>query len=300
MRTRAVVRQAVADDAEAVAAVRVVVAPYKVMSPAATRHMLTVQSPGERFLPLVAERDGEVVAWSSAGLNVWTSEPGQAHLSIYVHPDYRKQGIGSELAERLHQHLTEVGAIRVRTFVQPEGLEFARNLGYDGTRQMHFAGVELTSLPEPPETPEGIELVAFDAVDPRAAYTADAIASLDEPGDSPLDSVDYDKWLAEIWNGPALDKSLSVAAMAGDEMASFTAVETHGDRMWSGMTGTIPGYRGKGLAKVVKSAALRRAAAAGISSAYTSNDDENGPMLAINNWLGYRRVQTELGLLRTL
>ncbi|QNE21500.1 hypothetical protein F1D05_30760 [Kribbella qitaiheensis] len=29
-------------------------------------------------------------------------------------------------------------------------------------------------------------------------------------------------------------------------------------------------------------------------------DDENGPMLAINNWLGYRRIATEHGLLRTL
>jgi hypothetical protein len=104
------------------------------------------------------------------------------------------------VAERLPQHLTEVGAVRVRTFVQPEGLEFARNLGYDGTRQMHFAGLELTSeLPEQPGTPEGIELVTFADIDPRTAYTADTIASLDEPSDSPIDSVDYDQWLEEIW-----------------------------------------------------------------------------------------------------
>jgi RimJ/RimL family protein N-acetyltransferase len=97
-----------------------------------------------------------------------------------------------------------------------------------------------------------------------------------------------------------MDKSLSVAAMTGDEMVSFTAMETDGDRAWSGMTGAIPSYRGRGLAKLVKSVALRRCAAAGITAAYTSNDDENAPMLAINNWLGYHRVQTELGLLRPL
>ncbi|MFF0344873.1 GNAT family N-acetyltransferase [Kribbella sp. NPDC004875] len=300
MTTRAVVRQAVADDAEAVAAVRRAVYPYKAMSTAATRHMITVQAPGERFLPLVAESSGEVVAWGSAGLNVWTSDPGQSGVTIFVRPDHRRQGIGSELADRLHQHLTEVGAVRVRAFVHPDGLQFARNLGYDGTRQMHFSGVELGSLPEQPETPDGIELVTFDAVDPRTAYTADTIASLDEPGDSTMDSVDYDQWLEEIWNSPSMDKTLSVGAMAGDTMAAFTVVETDGDRMWSGMTGTIPQYRGQGLAKLVKSVALRRAAAAGITAAYTSNDDENGPMLAINNWLGYRRVQTELGLLKTL
>lgn len=300
MTTGVVIRSAVEDDADAVTAVRRAVYSYKVMSPAATRHMITVQLPGERFLPLVAESGGDVVAWGSAGMNIWTSAPGQGQLSIYVHPDHRNQGIGTALADRLHQHLTEVGAIRVRTFVHPDGLEFAHNLGYDGTRQMHYAGVDLRSLPEQPETPDGIELVAFDRVDPRQAYTADSIASLDEPADSPMDSVEYEQWFEEIWTGPALDKSLSVAAMAGDEMVAFTVVETAGDRAWSGMTGTIPAYRRRGLAKLVKSVALRRAAAAGVTAAYTSNDDENGPMLAVNNWLGYQRVQTELALLRTL
>jgi GNAT superfamily N-acetyltransferase len=300
MTTGVVIRHAVADDADGVAAVRREVYSYKIMSTAATRHMITVQNPAERFLPLVAESGGEIVGWGSAGLSVWTSTPGQSEVSIYVHPDHRKQGIGSALADRLHQHLTEVGAVRSRTFVHPDGLEFARNRGYDGTRQMHFAGLDTRVLPDQPTTPGGIELVSFDQVDPPQAYTADTVASLDEPSDSPLDSIDYDQWFDEIWNAPGLDKSLSVGAMAGDEMVSFTVIETAGDRAWSGMTGTIPAYRGRGLAKLVKSVALRRAAAAGITAAYTSNDDENGPMLAINDWLGYKRVQTEFGLLRTL
>jgi GNAT superfamily N-acetyltransferase len=300
MTTGVRIRQAVGDDADAVAAVRRAVYSYKTMSPASTRHMITVAAPEQRFLPLVAESDGTVVAWGSAGLNIWTSEPGQSEVSIYVHPGHRKQGIGTELADRLHQHLTEVGAVRVRAFVHPDGLEFARNLGYDGTRQMHFSGVDVRSLPAQPETPDGIELVTFDQLEPRQVFTADSIASLDEPSDSPLDSISYEHWLKETWEGPGPDKSLSVAAMAGDEVVCFTVVETDVDRAWSGMTGTIPAYRGRGLAKLVKSVALRRAAAAGITAAFTSNDDENGPMLAVNNWLGYQRVQTELGLLRTL
>ncbi|MEU4197258.1 GNAT family N-acetyltransferase [Kribbella sp. NPDC026611] len=300
MTAQFVVRQAVADDADALAEVRRTVYSYKVMSPAALRYMLTVSMPEERFLPLVGEVDGQVVAWGSAGLNPWTSDPGQSEISVYVHPDHRKRGIGSALAERLHQHLTEVGAIRIRTFVQPESLEFAHSLGYDGARLMHFSGVQLSALPDQPPTPEDIELATLDQLDPRAVYTADTVSSMDEPSDSPIDAVTYDAWLDEIWRAPGLDKSLSVAAMAGDEIAAYTAVEVAGDRMWSGMTGTIPAYRGRGLAKLVKSVALRKAGAAGIAWAYTSNDDENGPMLAVNNWLGYQRVQTEHGLLRNL
>ena len=300
MTTGVRIRSAVGDDADAVTAVRRAVYSYKVMSPAATRHMITAPAPSERFLALVAESGGELVALGTAGLNIWTSEPGQSNVSIYVHPDHRKQGIGSALADRLHQHLGEVGAVRARAFVHPDGLEFARNRVYDGTLQMHFSRVDPRVLPDQPPTPDGIELVTMDQLDPRQAYVADSVATLDEPSDSPLDSIDYDRWLEEIWNGPSLDKSLSIAALAGDEVACFTAVETDSDRAWSGMTGTIPSYRGRGLAKLVKSVALRRCAAAGITAAYTSNDDENGPMLAINNWLGYRRVQTEMGLLRPL
>ena len=294
------IRPVVGDDAEAVAALRRTVYPYKLLSTKAAHHMITVQSPGERFLALVAEADGQLVAWGSGGLNPWTSEPGQGNILIYVHPEYRKRGIATALSDRLHQHLTEIGVLRVRAFVQPDGLEFARNLGYDGTRQMHFSGVDVRTLPEQPATPDGIQLVTFDEVEPRQVYTADAITSLDEPSDSPVDAVDYDQWIDEIWQAPGLDKSLSIAAMVGDEIAAFTVVETADDRAWSGMTGTIPAYRGRGLAKLVKSVALRRAAAAGITSAYTSNDDENVPMLAINDWLGYQRVHTEYVLLRTL
>lgn len=300
MTTGVQIRPVTSADAEAVVALRRAVYEYKVMSVAAARHMITVSAPAERHLALVAETEGRLVGWGSAGLNIWTSEAGQSEISIYVHPDVRQQGIGGALADRLHQHLTEIGATRVRTFAQPDGLKFARNRGYDGTRQMHYSGVQTAELPPQPPTPEDITLVAVDTLEPRQVFAADTASSVDEPSDFPMDAADYDEWLEEIWMAPGLDKSLSVAAMVGSEVVCYTAVETAGDRAWSGMTGTIPAYRGRGLAKLVKSVALRRCAAAGITAAYTSNDDENGPMLAINNWLGYRRVQTELGLLRTL
>jgi GNAT superfamily N-acetyltransferase len=294
------IRPVVADDAEEVARVRRETYSYKVMSPAAARHMITVQSPGERFLALVAESGGRLVAWGAAGLSVWTSEPGQGHLSIYVHPDHRRQGIGAALSDRLHEHLTEIGVVRAGTSAKPEGLDFAERRGYDGTRLMHFSGVDVRTLPEQPATPDGLELVTLDQLEPQQVYAADAIATMDEPGDTIADQIAYEDWLEETWNSPANNHELGVAAMAGDEVAAFTATYKDGDRMWTGMTGSLPAYRGRGLAKLVKSVALRRAAAAGVVTALTANDDENGPMLAINNWLGYRRIATEHVLLRTL
>jgi RimJ/RimL family protein N-acetyltransferase len=71
---------------------------------------------------------------------------------------------------------------------------------------------------------------------------------------------------------------------------SFVTTTADPDRkvIWSNLTGTIPSYRGQGLAKVVKSAALNRSREAGFLAAFTGNDAGNKPMLAVNEWLGYR------------
>jgi RimJ/RimL family protein N-acetyltransferase len=53
-------------------------------------------------------------------------------------------------------------------------------------------------------------------------------------------------------------------------------------------TGTMPGYRGRGLALAVKLGSIHWAAERGVTSMVTRNDDVNAPMLAINRRLGYR------------
>lgn len=300
MTTGFTIRPARPDDAEAVASVRRTVFPYRVLSAEMIRHAITAERPREQFVALVAERDGSVVGWGNAGLNIWTSTPGQGKVSILVHPDHRRLGVGSELSDRLHRHLTEVGALRTDSFIQQDSLGFATNRGYDEIRRLHYSGVDLVELPDQPPTPDGVTLRSYDELDPRAAYTAEMLASVDEPTDTPTDSIEYDDWIKNFWNDPAIDKRLSFAALVGDEVASFTISETDGDRLWSSFSGTVPAHRGRGLSKLAKVAALHRAAQAGVASAYTSNDDRNGPMLAVNDWLGYRRTATEIGAARTL
>lgn len=101
---------------------------------------------------------------------------------------------------------------------------------------------------------------------------------------------------------PTSDRTASTVVLAGDEPVAYTLVETDHEthRIWSGGTGTLRQYRGRGLAKIVKSVALRQAAAAGAVTAYTSNDEVNRPMLAINEWLGYRSCATQRSYLKVL
>jgi RimJ/RimL family protein N-acetyltransferase len=61
------------------------------------------------------------------------------------------------------------------------------------------------------------------------------------------------------------------------------------------MLGTLAQFRGRGLGTAAKLATIQWAAANGITQMFTTNDEANAPMLAINRRLGYtpagRRVE---------
>ncbi|KPC92636.1 hypothetical protein ADL27_23995 [Streptomyces sp. NRRL F-6602] len=66
------------------------------------------------------------------------------------------------------------------------------------------------------------------------------------------------------------------------------------------MTGTLREYRGRGLASLAKTATLHKARAAGLREAFTGNDAENAPMLAVNRKFGYEICATEVRHVREL
>jgi GNAT superfamily N-acetyltransferase len=248
----------------------------------------------------VATYDTAVVGWMSCRLNTWTSETGAANLTLFVHPDHRRQGIGTRLLGTAMAHLNDIEARRVRVFATDDSLGFARAAGFEASRAMRYSGVDTADLPPAPPVPTGLRVVPFTEVDPRVAYAADCAVSADEPGDMPVRLPSFERWYEEIWSSPALNHAVSVGVLDGPDMVAFAAMETDDDRAWSAMTGTLAGYRGRGLATLAKSVALRAAAAVGVTSAFTSNDADNRPMLAINERFGYRVVATEWSCLRTM
>jgi GNAT superfamily N-acetyltransferase len=66
------------------------------------------------------------------------------------------------------------------------------------------------------------------------------------------------------------------------------------------MTGTLREYRRRGLARLVKLAAIRWAAENGITALHTDNDSTNADMLALNEHLGYRPTATGTTFAKTL
>ncbi|MFG1653734.1 GNAT family N-acetyltransferase [Micromonospora sp. NPDC049275] len=295
------IRVARPDDAPGVVALRAIVYPYLVRGVESTRKMIAEPIPGRGWAAFVAEVDAQVVGWVTAQRNASTSTANFGDITLlHVHPEYRQRGIGSALLSTATDHLAPMGIHRLRGFAQPEALPFARRRGYEPSRELRFSALDLDPAPALPDPPPGVRLRPLADLDPHLLYEADVASAVDEPGDVPVDAMSYESWLYDVWENLGLDKTASTAAEVDGEVAAYSVVKRDGDRMWSDYTCSVPAYRGRGLARLAKTAALHRAAANGVRVAYTSNDEANAPMLAINARLGYRPVAAEWSCLADL
>ncbi|WP_128981792.1 GNAT family N-acetyltransferase [Streptomyces roseicoloratus] len=301
------VRPGVPEDAEAFARVRRAALPYMLATGPQVAHDLAHAHPGARSRPLIAEIDGEAVGTAEVSLAHESPVPGIGEANVFVHPDRTRRGAGALLLRTAEEHLAEAGATTLYgwAFDQPSSRAFAAKHGYRPSRSAYFLRLDLatTELPPLQAPPAGVELrtAADFAADPRPLFELDALTTADEPGDVATELDDYEHWLAAVWNHPLLDRELTTVAVAGGRPVAFSAARTDGlGRYGSAMTGTHPGHRGLGLAKLAKNDSLHRARAAGCTEAFTGNDAENGPMLAINTWFGYEIRAKETRYVREL
>jgi ribosomal protein S18 acetylase RimI-like enzyme len=82
---------------------------------------------------LVANQRGEIVGSLIAGWNGWRG----SLYRLAVHPDYRRQGLGTALVREAEHRLLERGAIRLDAIVdsdEPQAVEFWAAAGYQRQR----------------------------------------------------------------------------------------------------------------------------------------------------------------------
>ncbi|MDX3583700.1 GNAT family N-acetyltransferase [Streptomyces europaeiscabiei] len=294
-------------DADAFAEVRRSALPFMVSTAESLLHDATRRPPEAHYQQLVAEADGEVIGTVQLYIAHESPVPGQGNVNVYVHPEHLRRGAGGLLARTAEERLKAVGAKRLLSWVldAPENRAFAERRGYTPSRSAHFLSLDLAhgTLPPLRTLPDGVELrtAADFADDPRPLFDLDAEATADEPSDVGAELDDYEQWLEENFHHPLLDRALSTVVVVDGTLAAFTAVRTDGrDRYFTGMTGTARAFRGRGLAKLAKNDSLHRARAAGYTEAFTGNDTDNGPMLAVNKWFGYEVCATEVRYVREL
>lgn len=287
------IREATFDDAPAVARLCALVYPAELMSARGIRHGWEATPARSRRLMWLTLDGDAAVGFAAAGLSASSADPGAAIANVYVHPDRRRQGLGSALWERVEPHLAEIGATHVNSFGLDEepSRRFMGARGFEVTFVQRMSTLDLSTLGPPPAVPEGVELVPFAAIDdPRPVFELEVEAVRDVPLDQPQDDLRWEEWLERWWHNPEHDLEASLLVLLNGEPTGFTMMfsDPESRRTATGMTATSRRARGRGLARLVKHHALARAAAAGIEVAVTENDEQNAPMLAVNERLGYR------------
>jgi GNAT superfamily N-acetyltransferase len=254
--------------------------------------------PRARLAGWVAIADGAVVARAEACLS-WFTESGSAFAGVSVRRGFRGRGIGSTLWELVQQHLDELTPSRVLSmFVEtPEGVAFAQARGFTEERAETLSCVDPRTVDVLPLSSTSAQLVPLRELPPEDVYEVDMITTADVPMTDAVTDLPFDEWLESTWRRPTLTLDGSFAAIEDGRIVCITmlAANVERGRAFTEFTATLREYRRRRLAEQVKRASLRWAADNGIRGAWTTNDETNGPMLALNCRLGYlprlRRVE---------
>lgn len=266
---------------------------------AGLRHWVESQPERARFRVWVAEDGGDVVGVAMASFHWSMSTPGVAWSWAGVHPDRRGRGLGSELFGRGETHLRGHDVRKLESFsAEPSGQRFLEKRGYRRMRtelnqRLDLARVDLEDVDAliRRKAEEGFRLVPLGQLEHRLpdVHAVYAAASADIPADDPEDDVPFEDWRRQDMSNPDLSRDGSFVVCEGDRPVSLSFLLVNHDAGIAAneMTGTLPEYRGRGLARLAKLAAIRWAAEDGFREIATGNDSENAAMLALNRSLGY-------------
>jgi RimJ/RimL family protein N-acetyltransferase len=175
----------------------------------------------------------------------------------------------------------------------PAGVAFAGERGFREARAEQYSTVDPRTVTERPAA----ELRPASEVDPRVLHRVDEGSMASMPTLVPYEPTPFDQWEAFMLGRPLYQANGSFVAYADGEPAALSFLTADltrgvGTNMY---TGTLPEFRGRGLALAAKLGVLHWAAEHGITRVSTQNDETNAPMLAINRRLGYapaaRRVE---------
>ena len=297
-------REAVPDDAYPAAQLLIEVFPHLPVTEHQVRWHLTDPAADEAARHVAAVDGQRLVGWARSTLD--PEEAGHGRVLIAVMPGWRLGGLGSALLADAELHLAAAGAttLHSRALDDETIRTFCATRGWHPSGWARYLSLDLASIPAgaAPVPPDGVTLLPAWTLDHLyPLYQVHAECVEDEPRDVPPTSLSYERWQEEVWRAPGHDPASGVIAMLGDRLVSFSLadVDRSSGRMWSTMTGTVRGWRGRGLATLVKATALHRAAERGLRIAWTVGSD-SAPMTAVNTRLGYRPTLTQVILVRHL
>jgi GNAT superfamily N-acetyltransferase len=294
-----VIRELSAEDAGAVAALLRRLRNDRLYTEPGVAHRLASAPPRADAAYWVAEDAGGVVAHGYA-LRRWWRGPDTAHAWVGVAPEARGRGYGSALWALVERHVRELGIASLFSDVvdDPAGEAFLRRRGFRRDRLDRVSAADPRRVDLGELAPrrsraaaDGYRVLTLRELgDIRALYALAMEVSGDMPGSGGGYTFSFEEWEHELLGDPDLHPDAStLVARAGRPVAlALVGVAPETRQARNEETGTARAHRRRGLATLAKLETIRWAREHGIESIMTDNAEENRPMLAINERLGYR------------
>ena len=232
--------------------------------------------------------------------------PRRFWLEVSVDPGHQHQGVGRALFDQLQELALARSVETLWASVRAEDLRSVRFFERTGFSVRRRRWMSLLSLDTPPpastalrpkDLPPGVTFttLAEEGADRRdvreRVYRLDLAASEDEPRLEKMTPISFEEYAEGAFQGPRYFPEAVFLARAGEEYVAMTTLHhlpAEPATLAIGFTGTLPAYRGHGLASELKRRAVEFARARGYRYLRTFNDTENPRIWAINQKLGFQ------------
>lgn len=278
------------------------------------------------FRRVMAEVPGAVAGYASYGHNPFTYVPRRFLFDIRVDAVHQGQGIGSALYEHVTRALAEHDPIaleamtredltRPRRFLEDRGFEqcervatseldagrLDRQAFQPASERLAARGIRLRTWSELRGAP-GAERKLYDLMN----LLHRDVPWYDKDGDDSGDDDDqrgtqpFDTWVQSYRDNPDFLPDVLVVAVHGDRwlgMSQIWGSQASDDTFYTGLTGVLREHRRRGIATALKVASISNlpAAPAGEAGPFVRTDnEENNPMLRLNQRLGFEPLPANL------
>lgn len=279
------------------------------------RDIPVIQSLYEAFYPMPVPNAQSVittqsvrVAESSEGDVVGFRVLSPSHFVwIAVIEEHQRRGIGTLLMNDVLEEASQSAASELTSRVansQKAGLAFCPKFGFTPYLHMLNLELDLTTWDDSALSPalrdvadQGVQLKTYadygDTEESRQRlYELNKALSATIQRDEPQPFADFETYVQCRILPPAYHHSGIFLAVDGDRWIGMSQVSLHESHAFQEMTGVLPEYRSQGIAKALKLLILQFARHNNQRIIKTFNDVSNGPMIAVNEKLGYQKGES--------
>lgn len=267
----------------------------------------------------VAEVNEQIVGFGSFEQREKSYHPQRFWIRLDVLPNWRKQGIGTQLYTHMLSILrAEYKANELHadtTASRDHSVRFLKSFGFVEDKRDPKSRLTLAQFDSTPFQGLEAKIAAMDIEikrlsdlllsDPKVLYKVYELHQRlvqDVPVPAPRTKVNFESWQnGYSMTNPYYLPEANFMALHAETYIGLTSLWglRADDRLYTGMSGVRRKYRRKGVMTLLKLRSIEFAQAQGVSEIMTSNNSEN-PMLQINRHFGFKIYDAHLKFLKRL